>query len=563
MALDTIQEKLSNKQYPTLAALESDFKRLVTNAKMFNEKTSAIYLDAERVRKTASNWMTRYNPAYKVAGYSAVATPIPGEEISTPILKISTPRPMNSTPVAPSTQKLRLTNAARPPPETPATTRPKRGAVREKESESTSPDDAGKSLQDAQIAVIDYMINYTEEDLNIFEPFVTKPPRTLGDYYSIIKYPVALNGIKKKCEGKFHRGKATDVTEFPTWEAFEEEVSYIWKNAKTYNEDGSDIFNLALEFETIFKERLAEAKRDVPGPSHPTIKLKMPAQKPAARLSLKFPGKGSPSVGSPAPATPDGRSSATPGVIIDSGALARQQQHIKASINGSQQPSQSQPAPGSAPPVNGTKGNGVKGEVQHASSPRAVANGVSHIAMPPPPPHVAPRPPTVSPLSFQHNVPLQQQYHAAPSTARDDTRRKKDLEIILPNIQLSTNPALRSTPQWKLNIQSHPHLTHQSVTCTLPASQHILQVIPTIPVANTARPYRLFVTINGTKLTQAIRPGPGEHEREKDHPPYDVKLGPGVNRIEVELLAGSDTKGGKKEEVLREVCTIFVNLLRP
>ena len=30
---------------------------------------------------------------------------------------------------------------------------------------------------------------------------------------------------------------------------FEDEVSYIWRNAKEYNEDGSDMYILATEFE--------------------------------------------------------------------------------------------------------------------------------------------------------------------------------------------------------------------------------------------------------------------------------------------------------------------------
>lgn len=52
---------------------------MVANAKFYNDKRSTLYEDAERVRKTASNWMTRHNPAYRNPGYVAVATPIPEE----------------------------------------------------------------------------------------------------------------------------------------------------------------------------------------------------------------------------------------------------------------------------------------------------------------------------------------------------------------------------------------------------------------------------------------------------------------------------------------------------
>jgi hypothetical protein len=52
---------------------------MVTNAKLFNAKGSAIYDDAERVRKTASNFMVKHNPAYKNPNYVAIATPIPDD----------------------------------------------------------------------------------------------------------------------------------------------------------------------------------------------------------------------------------------------------------------------------------------------------------------------------------------------------------------------------------------------------------------------------------------------------------------------------------------------------
>ena len=45
------------------------------------------------------------------------------------------------------------------------------------------------------------------------------------------------------------RDKPTGVSFFKSWQAFEDEISYIWKNARQYNEDGSEIFELAGEFE--------------------------------------------------------------------------------------------------------------------------------------------------------------------------------------------------------------------------------------------------------------------------------------------------------------------------
>ena len=80
IAIDTIEAKLVRKEFPNLSALESYFKRMVSNAKEYNQRGSEIYDDAERLRKALSNFMTKTNPAYKnVPGYTAVPTPIPAE----------------------------------------------------------------------------------------------------------------------------------------------------------------------------------------------------------------------------------------------------------------------------------------------------------------------------------------------------------------------------------------------------------------------------------------------------------------------------------------------------
>lgn len=79
IALDTIEEKLERREFPNLTALESYFKRMVQNAKDYNEPSSEIAADAERLRKALSNYMSKTNPAYKTPGYVAIPTPIPAE----------------------------------------------------------------------------------------------------------------------------------------------------------------------------------------------------------------------------------------------------------------------------------------------------------------------------------------------------------------------------------------------------------------------------------------------------------------------------------------------------
>jgi hypothetical protein len=80
IALDTIEAKLMRHEFPTLTALESYFKRMIQNAKEYNEKGSEIYEDAERLRKSLSNFMVKNNPGYKTNGFKVEAIAIPGEE---------------------------------------------------------------------------------------------------------------------------------------------------------------------------------------------------------------------------------------------------------------------------------------------------------------------------------------------------------------------------------------------------------------------------------------------------------------------------------------------------
>ena len=87
--------------------------------------------------------------------------------------------------------------------------------------------------------------------LQIYTPFANLPSRKLEDYYKVIRHPVCSRGVAKRARGQHGRLPPTGITDFKTWDAFEQEVSYIWRNAKEYNEDGSDMFNLAVEFEVI------------------------------------------------------------------------------------------------------------------------------------------------------------------------------------------------------------------------------------------------------------------------------------------------------------------------
>lgn len=50
-------------------------------------------------------------------------------------------------------------------------------------------------------------------------------------------------------KGIHGRGEKSGITEYKTWAAFEEKASLLWQNAYFYNEDGSDIAEMAKELE--------------------------------------------------------------------------------------------------------------------------------------------------------------------------------------------------------------------------------------------------------------------------------------------------------------------------
>lgn len=88
-----------------------------------------------------------------------------------------------------------------------------------------------------------------DETYAYFEPFFNLPPRTLKDYFQVIKDPLSIKKLQKLVKGIRSRTDRSGVTEYKSWAAFEEKASLLWENAYYYNEDGSPIANMAKELE--------------------------------------------------------------------------------------------------------------------------------------------------------------------------------------------------------------------------------------------------------------------------------------------------------------------------
>lgn len=635
MSIETMEAKLRAGGYPSLAQVESDCKRLVNNAKAFNDKKSLIYEDAERLRKTASNWMVKHNPAYRREGYVAVATPIPGEDPippGRPIPRVAaTPRSGASSAAATpdSTDRPRRAAAAAQPT-TPA---PSRLRHSETQKAGGSKDFAGKTFQQAQEQLIREMIEYTDQDLQIFQPFHNLPSRSLKDYYQHIKHPKSLIGVQKTVRGVVGRNPPNGVTLYKSWDALAHDVELIWVNAKEYNEDGSDIHNLAIEFEEIFKKRLAEARAKVEEPPQQKLKINLgtPAP-PKQQLKLKL-NRQSPGSETNTPGAASGRNSATPGVIVHNEALQRQQAHVRDSMHSGSRPSSSGKAqtPAASNPFGGASSasnsipsiatpaakngaasplptNGIKSDVQspalNAIRPASMTSDSQRLSNPAqtpmPPPLSTSRPASGSP---HPNGPLGHapgsfppHSYVPPVVPQFDNFRRKPLsnpnEAVIPKITITASPILNLPKPFQITIPPHKQKAITSTTLNLPPTHSYLHIVPSLPIALTNRAWRIHVSVNGNKimessrmpLTANLNGGPVGYDggKKKGEPLYEAKLVPGMNRVDIEVIAERDrgAKGRESEsegkdvrekegQVLKdrdlvdiEKCTIFCRVKR-
>ena len=60
-----------------MTRLEGDLRRMISNAKAFNEKRSQAFSDSEKIRKQLQVFMQANNPAYKDPTYVPYTTPVP------------------------------------------------------------------------------------------------------------------------------------------------------------------------------------------------------------------------------------------------------------------------------------------------------------------------------------------------------------------------------------------------------------------------------------------------------------------------------------------------------
>ncbi|KAK5109818.1 hypothetical protein LTR62_006551 [Meristemomyces frigidus] len=566
IALETIEDKLKRNTYPTMTALESDFKRLIQNAKSYNDPKSEIYENAERIRKLVYNYMKINNPQYtQDPNYISYPTPVPGEN-GGPVQNGSYVNGEDEVDSKPANlqesekPQRAVSKTSEPPVNRKVSLAPSGGEEDDVYTGGNALDLTGMSFQDAQQNILSFLLHFTDsEGLEIYTPFTNLPSRKLEDYYQFTKHPVSIKGVGKRVRGVHGRAPPTNVTDFKTWDAFEEEVSFIWRNAQSYNEEGSDMYILADEFKQHFQSLMVDARAKVDEPARPSIKLGGP--KPKVTLNLNQHRN------SPAPAV---------GVQIDNEALARQKQMVNAGVNGQQH---ARPGPMTngnarsstyvptieARPTTAGSPSGLAVKPEKALTPAMsnstpAAHTLTNGMMPPP----SMRPPSGSPFPAP---PTSSYTFTAPAFLPPlPTRHYPAEAALLPTVTIQTHPQLPLPTPYHLNIPPHPTLSHQSTTITLPITHYYIQINPTISKElSMGRPYKLFVTLNGLRLNQRDTQFHADNGR-RTHV-YDGTLMQGVNRVEVEVAAqkaGQGEGGERLEERGLDVekVTAFVNLMR-
>ena len=134
-------------------------------------------------------------------------------------------------------------------------------------------------------------------------------------------------------------------------------------------------------------------------------------------------------------------------------------------------------------------------------------------------------------------------------------------EALLPLVTIHTHPQLKVAKPFSIGITPHASLSQQSATISVPATHFFLQIQPTISRELAInRAYKIFVTMNGTRLTQ--RDTTYHQDTGKRTHSYDGNLAIGVNRIEIEVAAAKAGDNGDGKGLDIEKVTVYANLTK-
>jgi hypothetical protein len=132
---------------------------------------------------------------------------------------------------------------------------------------------------------------------------------------------------------------------------------------------------------------------------------------------------------------------------------------------------------------------------------------------------------------------------------------------MITNLSLATHPGLNISRHFRMDIPPSDTVTHQSLTINLPSTHYYLQVKPALTPSILDRQHRMFITCGSRLNALPLIPG---HPIDPRNSLYEARLHPGVNRLEIELVAalpkGAKPINGRDYEI--EKITVFANLIK-
>ncbi|EGR47470.1 uncharacterized protein TRIREDRAFT_122628 [Trichoderma reesei QM6a] len=584
ISLETIEQKLLDGEFKTLAELESYFKRMIANAKEYYSRGSQIFEDAERVRKALSNYMTKTNPAYSNRSYQAIPTPLPpenedeGEQDAE--AEAEEEEGANNAEAEEDAEGEDAEGEEDAPgededaegeeePEEDQEPRSRRKAIILKRSRTrrssnhdnlparsppAKPDHQyenvpykGLTFQQAQEKIVEELLRHKEPDYDdaYFEPFINLPPRALRDYYKVITDPLSIKKLQKLVKGVQGRNDATGVSEFKSWSAFEEKAKLLWTNAYFYNEEGSDIYVLAQELEKFFYSHLKKAQAAVPEPAQPKIKLKVGqgSETPSSskKITIHVGGRDS-SVASPAPQV--NQASEAIAAANVNGAAAQ----LSANLEPPRSVSASAPSPTPSSQVERKVEEGARASPAVANTP---AGAPGQPVARPPIPAIPSQPVQTNPLV--NGYADQRRFRPA----------GKGIEsALIEKLRIQTHPSVPNERPTLVTILPNAKEMQQSATVNLPPTQTRIWIVVTLPTFLQDRQYSLWTLVDKQPWKQLMQPIPNQTHHERA---FDVMLHPGLNVIETHLIAAIPRQerepGGPEAEL--EVFTVLINVARP
>ena len=201
IALHEIAEKASQNLYRSWQDFEGDVLLVFANAQTYNMPDSLIAQDAAGLEHAFRGFCQALPPEVVGAG----------------------PGPV------PAKSKKRASS----------------GGARAAKKDKKAKESARLTRKQGIIAVLDHLTQVTDGGGRALCPiFLDLPDHNLfPDYYEIIKAPVCLNDMRK-------RATANQYTRWPT---FENELLRMFSNARTYNQEGSEVYQNADALEAAYR----------------------------------------------------------------------------------------------------------------------------------------------------------------------------------------------------------------------------------------------------------------------------------------------------------------------